>query len=91
MTQLINELSWSHSRRNTLMNAGESVLSLLWLLGGWSWNATKAKGTLPSQKAGQQMDVDGHVVHNAVEYLLDVVKEKSLRLWITTLIRLQDG
>ena len=77
MTKLINELSWSHSRRNTFNECRRKYFYHYYgSWEGWSWNATKRQKELYlHKKLVNRWMWMGTVVHNAVEYLLKQHRE----------------
>ena len=72
MAQLINELSWSHSRRNTFEECKRKYFYHYYgSWEGWSWNASQRQKELYLHKklVNRWMWL-GTVVHKAIEYLL---------------------
>jgi hypothetical protein len=77
VAQLINELSWSHSRRNTFEECSRKYFYHYYgSWEGWSWNAPQRQKELYlHKKLVNRWMWMGTVVHKAVEYLLKQHRE----------------
>ena len=77
MAQLINELSWSHSRRNTFEECQRKYFYQYYgSWEGWLWNATQRQKELYlHKKLVNRWMWMGTVVHKTIEFLLKQHRE----------------